>query len=197
MKLFRGRKARTAAGAVVSDRSSSKADLQALQQFASSRRGVEAFIEPQTTVTSTTLLLVAGDGESMRRRVASPDAARDFARKKLNIPIYDASIVGIPQRKREYDLKQSGRSSSRPTTGARKPTAPTEPAPAKQTPKELAAIMTLETIAGVDPLPTNPTREQLEKVWRQARANTHPDRTGGDRTRWDKVEDAARSLGLH
>lgn len=190
MKLFRGRKARTAAGAVVSDRSSSKADLQALQQFAQTRRGVEAFIEPQTTVTSTTLLLVAGDGESMRRRVASPDAAREFARKKLNVPIYDASIVGVPQRKRDYDLAQA-------RDGAPKRTATSAPAPAQQTPKELAAIMTLETIAGVDPLPTNPSRDQLEKTWRQARAKAHPDRLGGDRTRWDKVEDAARSLGLH
>lgn len=187
MKLFRGRKTRTAAGAVVSDRSSSKADLQALQEFAASRTGVEAFIEPQTTVTSTTLLLVAGNGESMRRRVASADAARDFVRKKLHIPVYDANAVGIPQRKRDYDLKQA--KGGAPTVSA--------PSTATQTPKELAAIMTLETIAGVDPLPTNPSNDVLEKVWRQARSAAHPDRNGGDRGRWDKVEEAARSLGLH
>jgi len=187
MKLFRGRKMRTAAGAVVSDRSASKADLQALREFAQSRRGVEAFIEPQTTVTQTTLLLVAADGESLRRRVASPEAARDFVRKKLQVPVYDANLVGIPQRKRDYDLRQA--KSGAPT--ASKPTVAT------QTPKELAAIMTLEMIAGAEPLPTNPSNDLLEKLWRQARSAAHPDRNGGDRSRWDKVEDAARSLGLH
>ena len=67
----------------MSDRAASRADFSALKEFAESRTGVEAFIEPRTSVTQTTLLLVAGDGESMRRRVASPDAARDFVRKKL------------------------------------------------------------------------------------------------------------------
>jgi len=172
----------------VSDRSSSKADLEALRDFAHSRPGVEAFIEPQTTVTQTTLLLVAADGESIRRRVASPEAARDFARKKLNVPIYDANRVGIPQRKRDYDLRQA--KGGGPSVAAK-------PAAATQTPKELAAIMTLETIAGVDPLPTNPSRDVLERVWKQARSKAHPDRSGGDRSRWDKVEEAARALGLH
>lgn len=31
---------------------------------------------------------------------------------------------------------------------------------------------------------------------RKARANSHPDRLGGDRTAWDQVEQAARVLGL-
>lgn len=172
----------------MSDRSSGKADLEALRDFAQSRAGVEAFIEPQTTVTQTTLLLVAADGESLRRRVASPEAARDFARKKLNVPIYDANRVGIPQRKRDYDLRQA--KGGGPSVAAR-------PATATQTPREMAAIMTLETIAGVDPLPANPSRDVLERVWKQARSKAHPDRSGGDRSRWDKVEEAARALGLH
>lgn len=199
MGLFRRRKSRTDAGAVVSDRASSKADLAALQQFAESRTGVEAFIEPQTTVTQTTLLLVAGDGESMRRRVPSPEAGAEFVRKKLHIPVYDANRVGIPQRKRDYDLRQAGHA----PTGAQRPrskssgsSSPGGAATKQQTPKELAAIMTLETVAAVDPLPDNPSFDELMRVYKLARKQAHPDRRGGDRTQWDTVEEAARALNL-
>ena len=188
MGIFRGRKARTDGGAVVSDRNSSRADLDALRAFAESRKGVEAYVEPKTSVTQTTLLLVAADGESIRRRVPSAQAAYEFARKKLNIPVYDANLVGVPSRKREYDLRKA---KGGPTVSS----TPTTPV-AKQTPKELAAIMTLETIAGVDPLPTNPSFEDLMRVYRKARKQAHPDRLGGERTKWDTVEDAARALGL-
>ncbi len=107
MGIFRGRKTRTDGGAVISDRNASKSDLDALREFAESRKGVEGYIEPKTSVTQTTLLLVAADGESLRRRVASPQAAADFARKKLGIPVYDANLVGIPSRKRDYDLRKA------------------------------------------------------------------------------------------
>lgn len=187
MGIFRGRKARTDGGAVVSDRNASRADLDALRQFAESRRGVEAYIEPKTSVTQTTLLLVASDGESIRRRVASPQAAHDYARKKLKIPVYDSNLVGIPPRKREYDLRKA--------KGAAR-SAPSATAPSSATPRELAAIMTLESIAGVDPLGTNPSNDELMRLYRRARSQAHPDRPGGDRTKWDTVEDAARALGL-
>jgi hypothetical protein len=186
MGIFRSRKARTEGGAAVSDRDASRADLDALRQFAQTRRGVEAYIEPKTTVTQTTLLLVASDGESVRRRVASPEAAHEFARKKLKIPVYDANLVGIPPRKRDYDLRRA--------KGA--PQAASPQAPSTSTPRELAALMTLESIAGVDPLPTNPDRAEIERVWKRARAQAHPDRRGGDRTQWDRVEESARALGL-
>ncbi len=107
MGIFRGRKARTDGGAVVSDRNASKSDLDALRDFAESRKGVEGYIEPKTSVTQTTLLLVAADGESLRRRVSSAQAAAEFARKKLKIPVYDANLVGIPSRKRDYDLRKA------------------------------------------------------------------------------------------
>lgn len=188
MGIFRGRKARTEAGAVISDRNSSKADLDALREFAESRRGVEAWIEPKTSVTQTTLLLVAHDGESIRRRVASPQAGYDFARKKLQIPVYDSNLVPIPARKREFDLRKAKVSSPSATPKA----AP----PKQQSPRELAAIMKLETIAKVEPLPNDPSFEQLMRLYRNARKQAHPDRLGGDRTTWDTVEDAARVLGL-
>ena len=50
-----------------------------LSEFARSRRGVEAFVEPRTTVTDTTVVLVAHDGEWTRRRVAAARAAHDLA----------------------------------------------------------------------------------------------------------------------
>lgn len=187
MGIFHRRKAtRTEGGAVVSDRHASRADLDQLREFIGSRTGVEAYVEPKTSVTQTTLLLVASDGEWTRRRVASPQAAAEFARK-AKIPIYDVNRVGLPARMREYNLRQSRGSSA--TVSA--PTASTA------TPKEMAAIMTLESIAGVDPLPTNPGRDELERVWKRARSQAHPDRRGGDRTQWDKVEESARALGLH
>ena len=56
--------------------------------------------------------------------------------------------------------------------------------------------MTLESVAGVDPLPTNPSFDELMVVYRKARKQAHPDRLDGARTKWDQVEDAARALGL-
>lgn len=191
MGIFRGRKARTDGGAVVSDRDAKRADLDALREFAESRRGVEAWIEPKTSVTQTTLLLVAHDGESIRRRVASPQAGHDFARKKLQIPVYDSNLVPIAARKRDYDLAKARSTGSASTTTR---TAP--PETARKTPRELRAIMTLETIAGTDPLSDNPSFDELMRVYKKARSQAHPDRRGGDRERWDTVEDAARALGL-
>jgi hypothetical protein len=75
-----------------------------LSQFAASRRGVEAFVEPKTAVTETTLLLVAYDGEWTRRVVPSPEWAHAFA-EHLQIPGYDAAVVGYPQRMRDYNSR--------------------------------------------------------------------------------------------
>ncbi len=69
------------------------------------RRGVEAYVEPPTTVTSTTVMLIAHDGEWTRRRVPDAGAASELARR-LGIPIYDARIVGYPQRMRDYNARK-------------------------------------------------------------------------------------------
>jgi hypothetical protein len=82
-----------------------------LEEWAKSRRGVEAFVEPRTAVTDTTVLLVAATGEWTRRRVDSPKAAADFARK-LAIPVYDAGVVGYPARMREWNQQQKERPGS-------------------------------------------------------------------------------------
>jgi hypothetical protein len=73
-----------------------------LERFARSRRGVEAFLEPKTTLYSTTVLLVADDGEYLRRPVKDREHAAKLCRD-LNIPLYDARKVGYPKRMRDYD----------------------------------------------------------------------------------------------
>ncbi|GAB1690316.1 hypothetical protein [Krasilnikovia sp. M28-CT-15] len=85
-----------------------RADLEYLAEFVRSRRGVEAFIEPRTTVTETTVLLVAHDGEWTRRRIESPEIARRFAHQ-LALPIYDVRLLGYPQRMRDYNSRQKRR----------------------------------------------------------------------------------------
>lgn len=80
-------------------------DLAHLRAFAESRQGVEAYLEPRTTVTEATLLLVAADGEWTRRRVPGPDAAERFARDRA-IPLYDPVSVGYPQRMREWTARR-------------------------------------------------------------------------------------------
>ncbi|QUH01195.1 oxidoreductase [Saccharopolyspora erythraea] len=86
-------------------RSASSQDAEHLREWAARRRGVEAYIEPRTAVTETTLVLIAHDGEWTRRRVGSPDAAHRFARK-MSMPCYEVSKVGYPQRMRDYQARQ-------------------------------------------------------------------------------------------
>jgi hypothetical protein len=75
-----------------------------LTTFARTRKGVEAFVEPQTAVTRTTILRVAHDGEWTRRVVPSPEWAYAFA-EHLHIPGYDALVVGYPQRMRDFNSR--------------------------------------------------------------------------------------------
>lgn len=73
-----------------------------LDEFITSRTGVEALVEPKTAIYSTTLLLVAADGEYLRRPVRDRAQAREVA-EKHQIPLYDAAKVGYPKRMRDYD----------------------------------------------------------------------------------------------
>ncbi|MBC3192879.1 oxidoreductase [Pseudonocardia sp. C8] len=76
-----------------------------LREWARTRIGVEAFVEPRTTVTETTVVFVAHDGEWTRRRVGNPGRARKLARS-MRIPIYDVQLVGYPNRMREHDARR-------------------------------------------------------------------------------------------
>lgn len=81
------------------------ADLRYLQQWVAEHRGVEAYIEPKTTVTDVTVVLVAADGEWTRRRAGGDAGARRLS-DRLKIPVYDVQKVGYPQRMRDYDARR-------------------------------------------------------------------------------------------
>ena len=99
-----GRRRGSGDGPIV--RASDSADEQHLREFIAARRGVEGFVEPRTTVTDVTLLLVAHDGEWTRRRVPAVRWAHDFCNRH-GVPSYDAGLVGVPQRMREYNHRQA------------------------------------------------------------------------------------------
>lgn len=86
-------------------RGANAADTAHLDQWAASRHGVEAYVEPRTTVTDTTVVLIAHDGEWTRRRIGSLDAAQQFGRKR-SIPVYEVAKTGYPKRMREYTERQ-------------------------------------------------------------------------------------------
>lgn len=90
-------------------RTGSGADAGHLAEFVRSRQGVEAYVEPRTAVTDTTVLLVAHDGEWTRRRVDGPRGAESFA-KRHGLPLYDAAVVGYPQRMRDYNARRKQQS---------------------------------------------------------------------------------------
>ena len=86
-------------------RASDRADEQHLHDWVTARTGVEGFVEPRTAVSDVTLLLVAHDGEWTRRRVPSVPWAHDFCNRN-RVPSYDAAVVGIPQRMRDYNSRK-------------------------------------------------------------------------------------------
>lgn len=79
-------------------------DVSYLKDWIDTRSGIEGFIEPRTTVTDTTLLLVAVTGEWTRRRVPSADWAHSFCNSG-GIPSYDAAVVGYPERMRQWNRR--------------------------------------------------------------------------------------------
>jgi hypothetical protein len=89
------------------------ADESHLTAFATSHRGVEGFVEPRTTVSDVTMMLVAHDGEWTRRRVPSVEWAHGFANRH-GIPSYDAAVMGYPARMREYNRRQKESGSEEP-----------------------------------------------------------------------------------
>ena len=82
-----------------------RATLQHFGDFARTRPGVEAYIEPATHVTQTTLILIAATGEWTRRRVPNAGIARQVA-QSLRIPVYDVNLTGYPRQMREWNAEQ-------------------------------------------------------------------------------------------
>ena len=88
-----------------SPRQAQQATIEHITEFVRTRVGVEAYIEPVTNVTQTTVVLIATTGEWTRRRVPDPRAAREIARS-LAIPVYDVQLTGYPQRMRDWNARQ-------------------------------------------------------------------------------------------
>lgn len=104
MGLFR-RRSKKAEGDTA-DRSATRTDRKDLDEFVSTRTGVEAYVEPRTAVTETTIVLVASTGEWTRRRVPDPATAHAWANKH-GVPSYDAGVVGYPKRMRDWNARKA------------------------------------------------------------------------------------------
>ncbi len=86
-------------------RAADKVDEAHLHEWVTARRGVEGFVEPRPAVSAVTLLLVAHAGEWTRRRGPGVKWAHDFCNTH-QVPSYDAAVVGIPQRMRDYNRRK-------------------------------------------------------------------------------------------
>ena len=75
------------------------------EDFIGTRRGVEAYVEPATNITATTVVLIAHDGEWTRRALPSRPVAFDVARS-FDIPVYDVNLTGYPARMRQWTSRQ-------------------------------------------------------------------------------------------
>ncbi len=82
-----------------------KAVEEHLKTFVATHRGVEAYVEPATSVTTTTVVLIAWDGEWTRRAVGTPKNAFGLS-KKLGVPAYDVNHTGYPNRMREWNSRK-------------------------------------------------------------------------------------------
>lgn len=110
MGWFSRRGGRTGAGrAVRSDGPRMQIDRKAVEQhlrsFVDSHLGVEAYVEPATSVTTTTIVLIAWDGEWTRRAVGSSKEGFEVS-QRLGIPVYDVNQTGYPNRMREWNKRR-------------------------------------------------------------------------------------------
>ena len=99
-RIFGSRDSSSAPG--TASRGAQAATVTHFKDFVNSRPGCEAFIEPATRVTQTTMVVVAGTGEWTRRKVPDEIAARKLA-KQLAVPVFDVNLSGYPSRMREWN----------------------------------------------------------------------------------------------
>lgn len=78
--------------------------MQHFTDFAASRKGVEAYLEPAGAREPLSMLLVARDGEWTRRQVPNPKDAAALA-TELGLPFYEIIRTGYPQRMREWSAR--------------------------------------------------------------------------------------------
>lgn len=89
-------------GSGTSSKEAQAATVAHLKAFITAQEGCEAFIEPPTRVTQTTVVVVAETGQWTRRKVPDPVAARKLA-TQLGIPAFDVNLSGYPSRMREWN----------------------------------------------------------------------------------------------
>lgn len=80
-------------------------DRDGILDFLGSRRGVEAFMEPQTAMSQLSVVLVAEDGEWKRFELADDSFVRELSRTR-SLPVFDAMRTGYPDRMRRYKRPQ-------------------------------------------------------------------------------------------
>jgi hypothetical protein len=79
--------------------------LDHLEAFIASHHECEAYVEPPTQVTETTMVIVADTGEWTRRKF--PDEATAMrAAKHFKVPAYNVNLSGYPSRMREWNERQ-------------------------------------------------------------------------------------------
>lgn len=78
-----------------------------LESWATSRKGIEGYIEPKTATNPTTLLLVDRNGEHIRGPVRDPADAVAFCERR-GFPVYDAQVIGYPKRMKDFDQRRRG-----------------------------------------------------------------------------------------
>lgn len=104
MGIFGRRRSGAAAPSRAQRREEHDAVRAHLDDFVRTRVGVEAYLEPPTSVTPPTVVLIATTGEWTRRRIPDEGTIRHLA-EDLSVPVYDARITGYPQRMRDWTSK--------------------------------------------------------------------------------------------
>jgi hypothetical protein len=100
-----GSKSSDAAAAGTGSKEARSETIAHFKEFVRTHPGCEAFVEPPTRVTQTTMVVVCETGEWTRRRVPDTATAMKLA-KQLGVPSYDVNLSGYPSRMREWNEKQ-------------------------------------------------------------------------------------------
>ena len=75
-----------------------------MRDWVAARSGVEGFVEPKTTVTDPTVVLVAGDGEDPL--AGWHRSGRPAPGRPPGIPVHDVEKIGYPQRMRDHNARR-------------------------------------------------------------------------------------------
>ncbi len=94
-------------GGPLAQRRARKDTIEHLEQFVSTREGVSAYFEAETSRDPSAIVLVARDGEWTRRKIPSFHDATSVA-EELGISLFDVAATGYPREMREWSMKNPG-----------------------------------------------------------------------------------------